>query len=373
MRHFIQVQGHPNIGKFVGLFRTRVLASTPRWMMIMEAYQFGDLQEVVRTRGALPEVDAMTSAIGILRALVHVHSLDVIHRDVKLENVLLKQDGDVALVDFGIAVHVSNKDERMRAVGSPGNFAPEVLLGLGCVKKSDVFGCGTALYSLLGGVSPFMRIDHDSTMRANARAHVAFPENNFRSVNDNIKDLVRGMLRRSPRERLSSRDALQELIQEKQRLHIPPPGGLDIAPFDVVDPVYLSIASSSNAARAASVAQNEMLVPGDDQRSSSLGDEDTDMQSLTLHNDIEGKEQVEMSLVSTKKSYASRLASISSKAFTWVKRRVRLPRRDQCGHVAWSCDQTRTQATRGTESDSQPKDWVSVLCGSGNETFPGTS
>eukprot|EP00928_Gymnodinium_smaydae_P076911 TRINITY_DN6000_c0_g2_i1.p1 TRINITY_DN6000_c0_g2~~TRINITY_DN6000_c0_g2_i1.p1 ORF type:complete len:626 (-),score=73.37 TRINITY_DN6000_c0_g2_i1:107-1984(-) len=369
IRHLIKVQGHPNIVNFVGFFRSRVLlASMPRWLMMMEACPSGDLQKVVRARGALSELDAMTFAVGILRALVHVHLLDIIHRDVKLENALLKQDGDAVLVDFGIAVHMSDMDERKRVRGTPGYFAPETLGGRGCVKRSDVFGCGVALYCMLGGVLPFSRSDHESTMRANVRAHVVFGGNHFPNVNEDIKDHIRNMLCRLAKHRLSSRDALERLVQEKDRLAIPPQEGLDVAPLDVAGPVHASIASSSASATAPASAKADILLPGGVQHSSKLDDENAEVQSSILHDDIEGRESIEKSSASTKRTMAFRLVSISSQAFAWARHKISLRRgkRDPYEHAACSCDQTRTQAKKGTESDSKPNAWTSISCESGS-------
>eukprot|EP00928_Gymnodinium_smaydae_P076913 TRINITY_DN6000_c0_g2_i4.p1 TRINITY_DN6000_c0_g2~~TRINITY_DN6000_c0_g2_i4.p1 ORF type:complete len:608 (-),score=61.79 TRINITY_DN6000_c0_g2_i4:299-2122(-) len=365
MRYLIQVQGHPNIGKFVGFFRSRVLASKPRWLMIMEAYPSGDLQKVVSTRGALPELDAITFAVGILRALVHVHLLDIIHRDVKLENALLKQDGDVVLVDFGLAVHMSDMDERKRVRGTPGYFAPETLCGRGCVKKSDVFGCGVALYFMLGGVLPFLRSDHDSTIRANARAHVVFGGNSFPNVNEDIKDHIRNMLQRASKQRLSSSKVLRRLIQEKERLDINPQGVQHVAPLDVADIVHPSIASSSTLATAPAIPKGDIVLPRGAQQSSNTDDENAKAQSSILHDDLERKESNERSSASTKKTLTFRLVSIPSQAFAWAKYKfsVRRGKRDQYGHVTSSCERTRTQATKGAEIDSKPNAWTSVSCG----------
>eukprot|EP00928_Gymnodinium_smaydae_P076912 TRINITY_DN6000_c0_g2_i3.p1 TRINITY_DN6000_c0_g2~~TRINITY_DN6000_c0_g2_i3.p1 ORF type:complete len:598 (-),score=53.15 TRINITY_DN6000_c0_g2_i3:550-2343(-) len=350
IRHLIKVQGHPNIVNFVGFFRSRVLlASMPRWLMMMEACPSGDLQKVVRARGALSELDAMTFAVGILRALVHVHLLDIIHRDVKLENALLKQDGDAVLVDFGIAVHMSDMDERKRVRGTPGYFAPETLGGRGCVKRSDVFGCGVALYCMLGGVLPFSRSDHESTMRANVRAHVVFGGNHFPTVNEDIKDHVRNMLHKRPNQRLSSRDALLRLVQEKERLAIPTQEVVDVAPQ-----LHSSIASSSGSATA-SVAQPDTLLPGGVQHSSTLHDESAEVQSSILHDDTEGRESAERRSASTRRTLTYRFVSISSQAFAWARHKISLRRskRDPYGHAARSCG---------------PNAWTSVSCGSGSNT-----
>eukprot|EP00928_Gymnodinium_smaydae_P099886 TRINITY_DN9655_c0_g1_i1.p1 TRINITY_DN9655_c0_g1~~TRINITY_DN9655_c0_g1_i1.p1 ORF type:complete len:641 (+),score=65.48 TRINITY_DN9655_c0_g1_i1:53-1975(+) len=380
VRHFVEVQRHPNIGKFVGLFRSSALVESPRWLMIMEAYTSGDLQAVIRTTGALPALDAVTCAIGLVSALVHVHSFDIIHRDVKLENALLKQDRDVVLVDFGLAVHMSETDERMLIRGTPGSFAPETLFRKGSVKKSDVFGVGTVLYALLAGVLPFTREDHDSTIKANARAHVVFHEDGFRNVREEIRQLVRNMLSRYPRQRLSSRSALRCLVQEKERLDVTPPGAVDEADFEIAD---YATPSMESTARASATPEREPLAPDVFPESSNLrpefqkptsGDIEAslaDVPAWTSSGNNECGCDSERTYASSVDKLTSRVVSASSQAFAWARRKlIRRPSlRSHSGHVR---DTTMLSAIQREETDPRLDDFTSVVSGPGCNTSAST-
>eukprot|EP00928_Gymnodinium_smaydae_P099887 TRINITY_DN9655_c0_g2_i1.p1 TRINITY_DN9655_c0_g2~~TRINITY_DN9655_c0_g2_i1.p1 ORF type:complete len:643 (+),score=52.24 TRINITY_DN9655_c0_g2_i1:83-2011(+) len=375
VRHFVEVQRHPNIGKFVGLFRSISLVETPRWLMIMEAYTSGDLHAVIRATGAFPVFDAVTCAIGLVSALVHVHSLDIIHRDVKLENVLLKRDRDVVLVDFGLAVHTSETDERMRIRGTPGSFAPETLYGKGSVKKSDVFGGGTVLYAMLAGFLPFARQDRDSTIRANAVADIVFHEDQFRNVREDIRQPVRNMLSRYPRQRLSSRSALRCLVQEKERLDVTPPGALDEADFELSDSANPCMEST---ARASATPEHEPLAPDVVPDSSSFSPEfgsltcgcnaasPTDRPPSTSCGYSECGRGSERTCAPSGDKLTSRLVSTSSQALTWARRQFRRPcLRGHSGHVR---DPTRISAVQREEADAPLDTLTSVVCGPGFDT-----
>eukprot|EP00928_Gymnodinium_smaydae_P097708 TRINITY_DN8917_c1_g1_i1.p1 TRINITY_DN8917_c1_g1~~TRINITY_DN8917_c1_g1_i1.p1 ORF type:complete len:418 (+),score=33.53 TRINITY_DN8917_c1_g1_i1:81-1256(+) len=156
-RSLLRVQTHPNICRFIGLFRSVTWSGVPQWLMCMEAHSRGDLARIMRQSGAFPEVEALSITEGVLEALAHIHASGVIHRDVKLGNVVLSVAGTPVLVDFGLAVHVSEKHDLKRQCGSPGSVAPEILLGRGCCNRSDIFSCGTVLYGTLSATVPSIR------------------------------------------------------------------------------------------------------------------------------------------------------------------------------------------------------------------------
>jgi eukaryotic-like serine/threonine-protein kinase len=92
-------------------------------------------------------------------ALTHVHSLPVVHRDIKPYNLLIAQDGTVALIDFGIAKPVSSHatpyTRHGSTVGSRGYQAPEQILERQVTPKTDLYALGCVLYELLAGRPPF--------------------------------------------------------------------------------------------------------------------------------------------------------------------------------------------------------------------------
>jgi tRNA A-37 threonylcarbamoyl transferase component Bud32 len=103
-----------------------------------------------------PEVGAMIT-VQICRALSHAHSLGVLHRDVKPENIMIRNDGVVKLTDFGIAQMLDHQRLTVtgQLLGSPAYMSPEHVEGGKLDFRTDVFAAGIVLYQLATGELPF--------------------------------------------------------------------------------------------------------------------------------------------------------------------------------------------------------------------------
>eukprot|EP00928_Gymnodinium_smaydae_P097376 TRINITY_DN8813_c0_g1_i2.p1 TRINITY_DN8813_c0_g1~~TRINITY_DN8813_c0_g1_i2.p1 ORF type:complete len:620 (+),score=62.79 TRINITY_DN8813_c0_g1_i2:31-1890(+) len=210
--YFLAAQGHANIARFVGLFCNPTNGDGSTWTVLMEAHLGGNIKSKVQDDAKFTEQAALKATEHLLHALVHIHDIGIIHRDVKPENVLLAHDGRAVLVDFGVSVHVSEAVRMTDRCGSPGHIAPEILRKYRYGPKSDVFSCGTVLYYMLGGIVPFVGSDFLSALRSNARARVRFPDENFHDVSANCKDMVRLFLEVQPTRRPTSRSALASVV-----------------------------------------------------------------------------------------------------------------------------------------------------------------
>jgi serine/threonine-protein kinase len=111
----------------------------------------------------LPTNEALGIILHICEALTYVHEQGVIHRDVKPENIMLLEDGEIKLLDFGIALVEGERRGSRRGfsspIGTPDYMAPELWLGKPGSVQSDVYAVGVMLYELLCGRVPFE--EHD--------------------------------------------------------------------------------------------------------------------------------------------------------------------------------------------------------------------
>jgi serine/threonine protein kinase len=90
------------------------------------------------------------------KALHYAHSRGVIHRDIKPSNIMLTQDSDVRIIDFGIALVAGSDISRIEGIaGSPSYMSPEQVQSLELTSRSDLYSLGAVLYELLTGVRPF--------------------------------------------------------------------------------------------------------------------------------------------------------------------------------------------------------------------------
>eukprot|EP00928_Gymnodinium_smaydae_P088172 TRINITY_DN7229_c0_g2_i1.p1 TRINITY_DN7229_c0_g2~~TRINITY_DN7229_c0_g2_i1.p1 ORF type:complete len:650 (-),score=67.92 TRINITY_DN7229_c0_g2_i1:262-2211(-) len=283
----LQVQGHRNISRFIGLFHSVTWTGVPQWLMLMEAYPRGDLASVIRQKAAFSELEGLCITRDVLHALEHIHGLCIIHRDVKLENVVLNVDGTAALVDFGLSAHISEEHNMKRRCGTPSSIAPEISRGLGCCKQSDIFGCGIVLYGAISATLPFTGKDANATVEACARAKIVFPDAPFALVSSCTRRLIEKMLRRHAHRRPSATKALHALekcvaavnhVQPKDAespvitsLHESCEYGLHAVDVSRSDDVALDVPYTSNASLAFSALVDEVVTSRETLTAASMG------------------------------------------------------------------------------------------------------
>jgi serine/threonine protein kinase len=115
------------------------------------------LQELISERGRLPSEVATLVGIKLSEALSYAHGMNIIHRDLKPENVMLRRDGTIKLMDFGIAHFLDEMHLTLTGalVGSPAYMSPEQAMERTLDQRSDLFSLGTLLFHLVTGQLPF--------------------------------------------------------------------------------------------------------------------------------------------------------------------------------------------------------------------------
>jgi calcium-dependent protein kinase len=146
----------------------------------------------------------------MLRVLHHCHQLGVVHRDLKPENFLLSAGGDAGILkatDFGLSMFVQPGQVLDEMVGSPYYVAPEVLkrkYGAEC----DVWSAGVILYILLCGLPPFWGDNEKAIFESIMVGHLDFSEAPWPSISAPAKDLLKQLLTKDVKARLSIEQAL---------------------------------------------------------------------------------------------------------------------------------------------------------------------
>jgi eukaryotic-like serine/threonine-protein kinase len=127
------------------------------YYIVMELLRGPDLKQVIRQRGPLPPVESIDYALQILAALGAAHRRDVIHRDVKPQNVMVADDGHLKVTDFGIARagDESGMTEVGSVIGTAQYLSPEQARGEEVTAASDCYSMGIVLYEMLTGQVPF--------------------------------------------------------------------------------------------------------------------------------------------------------------------------------------------------------------------------
>ena len=121
----------------------------------MELCTGGDFFNKVVDKGkTLTEEEAAFHFENVMKAIVHCHSENIMHRDIKPDNMMIGDEGHVKLVDFGFAMVQKARKQSLQAVGTPLYMAPEVIQG-NYGHACDIWSLGVVLYELLTGKVPF--------------------------------------------------------------------------------------------------------------------------------------------------------------------------------------------------------------------------
>ncbi|XP_029995533.1 NUAK family SNF1-like kinase 1 [Sphaeramia orbicularis] len=147
---------HSNIIRFHEVFESR-----DKIVIVMEYASRGELYDYIQERQRLPETEARSIFRQITSAVHYCHKNGVVHRDLKLENILLDQDLNVKLADFGLSNHFRRGSLLQTYCGSPLYASPEIVKGLPYQgPEVDCWALGVLLYALVYSSMPFDGASH---------------------------------------------------------------------------------------------------------------------------------------------------------------------------------------------------------------------
>jgi predicted ATPase len=191
---------HPNIVKVLA-----TINEESAHYLVMEYVGGGSLKDVLRRNPQLPIKQVLRIALGMADALTRTHELGIIHRDVKLSNVLLTDGGTPRLTDFGVAQ--SNESEITKTgalMGTLVYLSPEAFLRQPLDERTDIWSFGVSLYELLTGNRPFRGEDMNTVMQAVLEGEMLPLERLRPDAPLSLVDLVYRMLERNRYARIGS-------------------------------------------------------------------------------------------------------------------------------------------------------------------------
>jgi serine/threonine-protein kinase len=144
----LQRLSHPRVPRVYSHF-----TDEGRHYLTMDFVSGDDLEHIVERRGAIPEREVLGWAAQICDVLDHLHGEGLVYRDVKPSNIMLDQNSDIKLVDFGIAKVLTPSNRGGTQIGTPGYAPPEQYQGL-ATPASDIYALGATLHHLLTGRDP---------------------------------------------------------------------------------------------------------------------------------------------------------------------------------------------------------------------------
>ncbi|XP_077900655.1 hormonally up-regulated neu tumor-associated kinase isoform X2 [Ictidomys tridecemlineatus] len=148
-----QMIRHPNITQLLDILETE-----NSYYLVMELCPGGNLMHKIYEKKRLEESEARRYIRQLISAVEHLHRAGVVHRDLKIENLLLDEDNNIKLIDFGLsncAGILGYSDPFSTQCGSPAYAAPELLARKKYGPKIDVWSIGVNMYAMLTGTLPF--------------------------------------------------------------------------------------------------------------------------------------------------------------------------------------------------------------------------
>ncbi|KAK0042723.1 serine/threonine-protein kinase DCLK1, partial [Biomphalaria pfeifferi] len=200
---------HPNIIRLIEDF-----SNQHQIFYVMELVKGGDLFDAIASSTTkYTEEDASGMLYNLASALEYLHSIHIVHRDVKPENILIREHEDgtksLKLGDFGLATEVNGP--LYTVCGTPTYVAPEVIAETGYGVKIDVWSAGVITYILLCGFPPFSSPtdNQDELFDLIMGGHFDFISPYWDEVTTSAKNLISGMLSINPENRLSASQVLE--------------------------------------------------------------------------------------------------------------------------------------------------------------------
>jgi len=198
---------HPNI---VQIFDWGESENT--YFIVMEYIDGEPLSSIIRTQSPIAADQAAAVAADIAKALGYAHRHGVIHRDVKPGNVLITQDGQVKVTDFGIARAIGADEQVTQTglvMGTATYFSPEQAQGLEVDGRSDIYSLGVVLYEMVTGRAPFTGETPVAIAYQHVREQPASPRSINPAVPSALEAIILQAIAKLPADRFRSADEMR--------------------------------------------------------------------------------------------------------------------------------------------------------------------
>lgn len=211
----LQKINHSSIIRVLEIIETDKLA-----YFMMELAQNGDLLDYINARRTLPEAEAKYLFRQLVLGIQYLHRHNIVHRDLKCENIMLSKDMEVKIGDFGFSLNLSTAPSKTPC-GSYSYAAPELFQSSGEPydgRKSDAWSLGVILFAMTCGRLPF---GDDSQVKAQQKLGLIFPPS--RPLSHDAKDLLRNILSPKVKDRFDTYDMILHDWTASLPVRVPPP------------------------------------------------------------------------------------------------------------------------------------------------------
>ena len=185
---------HPFISQILDSFETDT------HIFIVMEYICGDLLGFIRKRGKLSETVSKIIFKQLIEGLKYIHHKKIVHRDIKLDNILIDLTNTIKICDFGVSRNITGEEIMHEHCGTPAYIAPEIFENQGYSGfQCDIWSAGVTLYYILGGIQPFRA----SSIKDLEKKVLLGEFEPIDEISDEANDLIKLMLRTDPDKRIN--------------------------------------------------------------------------------------------------------------------------------------------------------------------------
>ena len=211
-----------------GIVKTFNDEQRSRLYMVIEWVDGRLLRTILNEQKKLPIERAIRITLGICDALDYMHKHGIVHRDLKPENVMVAEDDQVKLIDFGIAM----KEDARRLtfvnvsslLGTPDYISPEQVKGARGDQRSDIYSMGIMFYEMLTGRVPFVGPNPLAVMNERVLNDIKPPRDLNPEISPELEEILYRALEREPRHRYATASELMWDLEHQEQVGVEPRG-----------------------------------------------------------------------------------------------------------------------------------------------------
>jgi serine/threonine-protein kinase len=192
--------------------------------MVMEYLDGQTLGQLMRTVAPLPERDACEFTARICDALEYMHGHNVVHRDLKPDNIMILSDGSIRIMDFGIAKYEGQRRLTFGAftptMGTPDYMAPEQVRGKRGDRRTDIYSLGAILYEMLTDRVPFPGENPFVIMNNRVTGDPPSPRGINPAISPQVEEIVLHAMARNPDDRYPDAAAMRAELEHPDRVEV---------------------------------------------------------------------------------------------------------------------------------------------------------
>uniref|UniRef100_UPI00398E3F8E serine/threonine-protein kinase 33 isoform X2 n=1 Tax=Pristiophorus japonicus TaxID=55135 RepID=UPI00398E3F8E len=197
-----------------------VFETPKRVYLVTEVCEGGELSTILHRKKHLSEKETRHVIQSLASAIAYLHKNDIVHRDLKLENILVKNNEsnseidmklNIKVTDFGLSVQKGGvgSDKMLQATcGTPIYMAPEVLSAHQYTQQCDTWSIGVIMYTLLSGDPPFMASSEEKLAELINKGELRFDDAILQEISDGAKDVLSRLLKVDPAHRITANELL---------------------------------------------------------------------------------------------------------------------------------------------------------------------